>query len=855
MQAFWPLTARDVARITGGTLAGDPGALGLRLLTDSRVGVRPGDLFVGLAGPHFDGGRFASGVLARGAALAVVSPRFEGSLTGAVAADGGQAVVTVEDPLAALQALAAAARRSFAGTVVAVTGSNGKTTVKDMLTAALGQELRVTSSPLSYNSQVGVALSLLGLDPRAAVAVVECGISAPGEMDALAAMVRPDRGILTMIGDAHREGLGSREGTAREKCRLFRRIGAEGWVLVGEREALGQEALAGLGAGGGGAPRVVTVGGEGADFILTEGAEAGGGPVLARGEVRVPLALAEALPHWIEDGALAAAAALLLGASPEGIAAGLAAWHPAPMRLEMSTTPRGVLLINDAYTADPVSMEAALETLVRERGSRAGGGGRAVAVLGGMAQLGVARQQAHAGVGRRVVELGIDRLVGVGVGGAEIAAAAREAGMAAAAIATVGDVTEAAAELEEHCRPGDRVLLKASRPERLERIAELLSDAVAPARLHVDLGRVVANYRAIRKAVEQEDGTGAAVMAVVKSFGYGLDAVRIARALEHAGADAFAVAYADEGVRLRDQGVTAPILVQNILSREVDKVVRHGLAAQVWTGEQVAWLAREAERQRRAVRVHLKVDTGMGRSGAFPAEVPELARAIRASEWLMLEGLATHFAAAEDPAEDAFTREQIRRFNAVRAALAASGITVPWVHAAASAAIARFPEAHYTMVRSGLALFGYAEVEGGRVPLPQLPVLRLTTRVIAVKEIPPGHTVGYGRTFTAEGPREIAVVALGYNDGYPRSLSNRGWMAVRGRRCPVVGRVSMDVATLDVTDLGGQVRPGDEVVVFGPAPGEPSLTDLARLAGTIPYELLTRLSPRVRRIFWHGEVG
>lgn len=830
---MWPLDARELSRIVGGALRGDPAARGERVLTDSRLGVRPGDVFWGLVGPHFDGGRFAAQALADGAAMAIVGEA-HGDEIELPAGGAGRAVVVVADPLAALQALAAEARNRFAGSVLAITGSTGKTTVKDMLREALAGDRRVAASPQSYNSQVGVALSLLGLDPEAEVAIIECGISLPGEMAKLQTMVRPDRGILTAIGDAHLEGLGSREVTAREKARLFVALPDDGWVLAPAAEELGRAALADVGAA------VLTVASperHRADFELVAG---DGPPALRRGGRSVELELELPGPHLLQDAALAAAAALLLGASEEAIARGLRAWKPAPMRLEISTTPRGITLINDAYTADPTSVEAALEVLRRERS-----GGAAIAVLGGMAQLGAARAEAHRRVGRRVAESGVDRLLVIGDGGAEIAVAARAAGLADERIASAGDVAEAAMILDEICRPGDRVLLKASRPERLERLAALLFDSVAPARLYVDLDRVLGNYRRIERAVGRERG----VMAVVKSFGYGLDAVRVARALEQAGIAYLAVAYPDEGVTLRDRGITTPILVQNLLEAEVDKVVRHGLTAQIVDAAQIPWLDAEARRQRRAVRVHLKIDTGMGRAGSPVDRAAELAQRVAGCEWLRLEGLMTHFAAADDPEADDFTRRQIERFDRARAALDGAGLTPRWVHAANSAAIARFPEAHYTMVRTGLALFGYSAVEE-RVALGQQPALRLVTQVVSVKRLPPKHKVGYGMTWGTENEeRRIAVVALGYSDGYPWALSNRGWMSLHGVRCPVVGRVCMDVTMLDVSELGERARPGDEVVVFGPDEGDPELLELAELAGTIPYELLTRISPRVRRIF------
>ncbi len=838
MGSLWPLSAGEIARLVAAELTGDAAAAGVRVATDSRAAIRAGDVFVGLVGPHFDGGRFAGHAMAEGASVALVAPGHE------VVPAARQALLVVADPLAALQALAAEARRRFAGTLVAITGSNGKTTVKDMLRHALAAEHRVDASPRSYNSQVGVALALLELDPEAEIGLVECGISLPGEMARLERMVRPDRGIFTNVGDAHLAGLGSRETTAREKAKLFEHLPAGAWVLTSASETLAREALNELGV----TTRLVANLADGETGEEFGWRLANGAAFLVqtepRADTRVELALQPPAPFLVEDAALAAAAALLLGASPAAIAAGLAEWRPAPMRLEISTTPRGILLINDAYTADPTSVESALAALQRERST-----GQAVAVLGGMAQLGAARRGAHTRVGQRVVELAIDRLIGVGAGGEEIAAAAREAGMAPARVHVAADAEEAALILEETCRPGDRVLLKGSRPERLEAVAAALFDAVSPSRLYVDLDAIVENFRAIRRAA----GPGCGVMAVVKSFGYGLDSVRVGLALERAGVEYLAVAYPDEGVLLRDRGVTAPILVQNLLESETEKIVRHGLTAQVASEEQVRWLEREASEQRRAVRVHLKVDTGMARAGAQVGEVVGIARGLDQSEWLQLEGLMTHFAAAEDPGKDEFTRDQIARFAAARRALAEAGFTVRYVHAANSAAIDRFPDAHFNLVRAGLALFGYSRstrATPGRGPLAQHPALRLVTRVVSVRPLAAGQPLGYGLTWRPDdGPRTIAVVAIGYADGYAWALSNRSSMVLHGALCPVVGRVCMDVTMLDATAVADRVRPGDDVIVFGPDPGEPDLLELARLAGTIPYELLTRISPRVRRIF------
>ena len=796
-----PTTAAALCAQIGGTLVGDPEAPAARVATDTRGALREGDVFFGIIGPRFDGGAFAPGALASGASVVVTAD------SPASPPARGQAWVVVPDTLAALQALAAAERAAYDGPVVGITGSNGKTVVKEMLVAAIGDQLRVSASPASYNSQVGVALALLHARADVDVWIVECGVSERGEMARLERMVRPTCGLFVNVGDAHLEGFGNRETTASEKALLFARVGQDGWVAVPESESLAANALHGVGA-----------------------------PVCS---VEMPPA-AGASGVLATNRALATFAARRLGVSRELAERNLRGWSPLPMRLEISTTPRGVTLINDAYSADPVSMEAALVALTQEPG-----GGRTIAVLGEMAQLGARSEPAHAAIGRRVVELGIDVLVGVGAGGALMVRAARLAGMSSENAIEVASIQDAAAALESRAHRGDRVLLKASRPERLERVVGWLFESVAPARLEIDLGAVVANFEAVRSFVGPDVG----VMPVVKSFGYGLDAVQVARALERSGAAALCVAYVDEAVELRLAGVTLPILVQNVMRNEVDKLVKYGASAQIGAPEQVGWVAREAERQARRTPVHLKLDTGMGRAGVHVDQAAAVAAAILAEPALSLDGLMTHFAAADDPSQDAFTAAQIEAFNAAVAACIAMGAAPRWVHACNSAGAVRFPSAHFNMVRLGIGLYGHGpRVRGGPAVHP---VLRLTTRVVSIKQVPPGGSVGYGRTWRAgpDGAR-VALVAIGYNDGYPRALSNRGWMRVGTARLPVIGNVCMDVTMLDASAVA-TLKAGDEVVVYDDQDG-PTVSEAAELAATIPYELLTRLAGRVLRVFRRG---
>ncbi|TVQ99706.1 MAG: alanine racemase [Deltaproteobacteria bacterium] len=786
-----------------------------RVVTDTRAGIARGDLFVALPGPSFDGADFVERALADGAAAAIVA---RDSVV-----DEGWPVWRVDDPLAALQRLAGARRARYGGTVVAVTGSNGKTTVKEMLASVFSPTRRVSSSPMSWNSQLGVARSLLEADLSAEVWFIECGISQPGEMVRLAEMVRPDLGVLVGIGDVHLEGLGSREGVAREKVKLFEAGCRRVWMPEGVGGGLPARLLEEAGV----EVRGVSVG------ALPEGA----------GDVADWLeAPHRDVPFFREDARLVAAVASALGIGVEAIEEGLRAWVPAEMRLEWVTTPRGVLVINDAYTSDPGSLEGALQLLVRERTS-----GRAVAVLGGLAEQGEAMAAGLARVGVRLAATAVD-VVAVGEGGARIADAAVAAGLPSERVVRCAGHEDAARWLDAHCGPGDRVLLKGARPERLEHLLGTFFESLAPARMVVDLRRLQENYREVKRRL----APGVELLAVLKAFGYGIDAVRLALALEAIGADCFGVAYPDEGVLLRERGITTPILVQNISRDEIAKVVRHGLIAQVSTADQVLALEREAARHGVQVRVHLKVDTGMGRSGVRPDGLGGVLDSLAACSWLLLDGVMTHLASSEDAGQDEATVRQLAAFESAVQEVRDRGFDPRRIHACNSSGIARFPDGHGTMVRLGLGLLGCADPRT-QAGLGTRPVVRLETRVLSVRDLPAGAPVGYGRSWTAARDSRIAVVAIGYADGLPWSLSNAGWMWVRDRRAPIVGRVCMDVTMLDVTDIDGVVE-GDRVIVHGEAPA-PTVPEVAEQAGTIPYEILTRIAPRVRRIFLTDQGG
>ncbi len=813
------------------------------ICVDTRQPVDQDALFVALQGPHFDGHDFVDQAFQRGAAAAIVdrrAPQWNPWL------DDGRALLVVDDTLQALQAMAAHWRHSFDIPVVAITGSNGKTIVKDMLAAIASQAMTVHRSPGSFNSQVGVALSLLGLRQEHDLAVIEAGISQVGEMARLQTMIEPTHGILTNIGLAHAAGLPSLTITAREKRQLFAHTDGP-VVLPTDVEQLQPPQFH--------VKHPLWVGPHPGDDFPHDGDYLGVQRHRGRGHCDdpntqtfelhrpqgPPLAIDLHLPgdHNVQNAAQAAALALSLGFDDRAIQQGLKTYRLRSMRLEIHTTGTGITLINDAYNADPASVRAALTVLDRYAGDH-----RRVAVLGDMLDLGKRAPAAHRQIGAHVAHLGIDALFCVGHLARHIGAGAEEAGMDPDAIASVDDLHQLHPLLDDHLHPGDVLLLKASRDLGLDRAATRLLESVAATRLYVDLDAIAHNFHALKRHLDD-----VAVMAVVKSFGYGNDATRISQTLVAQGVDALAVAFPDEAIPLRRHHLNIPIAVTNARAEEADKLVKYRLQPLVYTDAVLQALADEARRQGRSVAIHLAIDTGMRRAGLRPQDVLPFARRVQRTPGLSIAGTMTHLAAADMPREDDFTAAQLQRFDRAVADLNEAGIDPGLLHVANTATAWRFPQARYDMIRIGLGIYGLhpSEAVADEAHTTRA-ALRLTSRILHTHRVDPGDTVGYGRRWKAPSPRRLATVAAGYNDGIPYFLSNQGHVLIAGQRCPIVGSVCMDATMVDITDTDAQV--GDEVVFFGHQQGAHlAIDEWADLGPTINYELLCNISPRVRRIF------
>lgn len=841
------LSLNEAARLAGCEVHSPVEGIRVSAVTvDSRRLTPPDGLFFALGGHQTDGHRFVADALAAGCVAAVVDARRARELEGhgplllaPGGDDGGDCV------LAALVRLATWWRDQLEGRVLGITGSNGKTTVKSALHAVLARAVHTAVSPGSYNSRLGVALSLLGMDAEAGVALVEAGVSEPGDMAPLEAMIRPDLGLLTGLGTAHIGRFATPERIGVEKIQLFGNIADRpgdkpGWVLIPDdpvcRKAardlrcdvhvFGQSTST---EGSVGAQRLSTTVrlGQAVRLHFPDG---------ERFDIEVP----DTSGAQVQNVAATASAALLLGLEPADIADALNGFRPPPQRLETCQTPDGVTIINDCYSADPTSTDAALRAL-GEYPTDA----RKVFVFGGMAGLGDLAEQEHRHAGGVAADVGVDLLAAVGHRAEATAQAFAETG--AGQVLRFADPAQAAGHLAKVLQHGDVVLVKGPTGLRMDGLARALVESSAPTRLIIDLTTVEANLRQLRLHVS----TGVKLCPIVKAAAYGGDPVRLCRFLERIGVDYLGVAFTDEGVALRKAGITLPVLVLSPGRGEERLLVAHRLTPVLHASDGLDALEEAAARADTPQRVHLEVDTGMGRYGFFPDEVLEVARRIHGSPRLHLEGVMTHFAAAEDPAEDDFTRSQIARFAEVLQSLEDEAIPVAIRHAAATAAALRFPEARFDMVRVGLGLYGVLPSEPCRQLLPLEYAVAAVSRISSIKTFPQGHTLGYGRRYRVTAPTErIAFIPCGYHDAVWRDLHRSGGeVLVRGVRCPIVGTVSMDSASINISAVP-DADIGDDVLLFGQWQGHilpPE--EVARRASTVTHQLLSGVGPRVQRIY------
>ena len=744
----------------------------------------------------------------------------------------------VPSPLKALQRLAEAHRKAFDIPVVGITGSNGKTVVKEWLYQLLSPTLAVTRSPRSYNSQIGVPLSVLLLDARSQVGLFEAGISQPGEMSALRHIIRPTVGIMTNLGPAHQENFATMDEKCLEKLSLFR----EADVLIYNAD---EEAVArGVKAMGYAGRRLAWSRRDSSCPLYVEALEKDARGTCIR--YRYEGAAHEARIPFTDDAAAlnclhCLAACLYLGLTPDEVARRLERLEPVAMRLEVIQGVRGCTLINDTYNSDVASLDIALDFMNRRPATAgaadadtAGEAPRKTLILSDILQTGMDGTELYGRVAQMAASRGIDRIVGVGPA---ISAAhalfpmkksffpTSEALLASGLLDTFHD---------------EVVLVKGARAFGFEQITEALSFRVHETTLEANREALAANLNFYRSFMRPQTK----LTCMVKASAYGSGAVEVAKTLQDRGVDYLAVAVADEGAELRRAGITTGIMVMNPEMSSFDTLFAYNLEPEVYSFGLLEALIHAAEKEGVTnFPVHIKLDTGMHRLGFDPhRDMQALIDRLHRQSSLIPRSVFSHFVGSDSAEFDDFSRQQFELFDAASRQLQAAFSHHILRHICNSAGIERFPERHLDMVRLGLGLYGVDPIDNRSLHN----VASLHTTILQIHDVPAGDSVGYSRRTFMERPSRVAALPIGYADGLNRRLGNRGgFCLVNGKRAPYVGNICMDVCMIDVTDI--DCREGDRVEIFG---DQLPVTELSDRLGTIPYEVLTSVSNRVKRVYF-----
>ena len=796
------------------------------LLTDSRsLCFAEETLFFALKSGRNDGHNYISDLYRRGVRNFVV----ENVPTDYASTYADANFLKVEKSLVALQRLAERHRDEFDIPVIGITGSNGKTVVKEWLSQILSPTMSVTRSPRSYNSQIGVPLSVWLLNEQSEVGIFEAGISEPGEMQALRDMIQPTIGVLTCLGSAHQENFQSLDDKCREKLRLFHDAQCVVYCYDDEvvRRCMGQSAYKG----------------EQLSWSMTDPAAAiYVGSVEKDGNTsRVTYTYkggtSSYVIPYIDDASVmnsvtCAAVALHLGISPQALSERMPQLEPVAMRLEVKEGQHGCTLINDSYNSDINSLDIALDFMSRRPDHK---NRRRTLIISDILQSGMQPEELYSEVSRLAVERGVEKFVGIGPAVCDNAACIHVAEAHFFPTVKAFVASKVFASLRDEV-----ILIKGARQFGFDSLTELLVRKVHETTLEVNLSAVVANLNYYRSFMKPSTK----LVCMIKADGYGAGAVEIAKTLQDHRVDYLAVAVADEGVTLRKNGITSNIMIMNPEMTAFKTMFDYDLEPEVYSFRLLDALVRAAEREGvTGFPVHIKLDTGMHRLGFDPEhDMERLIDRLKHQNAVIPRSVFSHFVGSDDDRFDDFSAHQFALFEKGSSQLQAAFPHKIIRHMDNSAGIEHFPERQMDMCRLGLGLYGIDSRDNHIINN----VSTLKTTILQIHRVPAGDTVGYSRKGTIDHDSMIAAIPIGYADGLNRRLGNRHcYCLVNGQKAPYVGNICMDVAMIDVTGI--DCREGDQVEIFG---DHLPVTVLSDVLETIPYEVLTGISNRVKRVYF-----
>lgn len=794
------------------------------LLTDSRrLSIPEESLFFALKTKTNDGHRYIKdlyGLKVRNFVVSDILPEYS--------AMPDANFLVVKDTLRALQRLVTYHRKRFNIPVIGITGSNGKTVVKEFLYQLLRSEFNIVRSPRSYNSQIGVPLSVWEMNERHTLGIFEAGISQPDEMEYLQPIISPTIGVITSIGEAHQENFISMGQKCREKLQLF--VDSDAIIYNGDDTLIADSVEASCLSH----KAIIWSRTDTEAPLYIESIEKQADKTIIRCTLlgfertyTIPFTDDASIENVIQ------CIAIMLYLKPTSVndVEKFSRLEPVAMRLEVIEGINDCLLINDTYNSDINSLDIALDF---QQSRKVGREMKTTLILSDILQSGTLPKSLYRKVSDLVSHRKVDRLIGIGKDLKEY-----EAFFPTKEKEFYTTTEEFLAQPLQQMFRNELILIKGSRRFHFERITERLVRKVHETTLEVNLDAIVHNFNFYRSRLNPETK----MVCMVKASAYGAGSYELAKTLQEHRCDYLAVAVADEGEELRKAGITIPIMVMNPEFGSFNVLFENNLEPEVYSFRLLDAIIRETERRGiTSYPIHIKVDTGMHRLGFQPGDMPAVCERLRQQSGVVARSVFSHLAGSDSSIFDDFTMEQIGKFQMAAKTLE-EGLEYKVIkHILNTAGIERFPQYQMDMVRLGIGLYGVSA--SGLRGLRNVSTLKTT--ILQIQNVPKGDSIGYGRRSYVDRDSRIAIIPIGYADGLDRHFSNReGIVLINGQRCPIIGNICMDACMVDVTDI--EAHEGDTVVIFGEGLEVNELSDRLH---TIPYEILTSVSPRVKRVYY-----
>jgi alanine racemase len=790
------------------------------LLTDSRSLHDPDKaLFFAIPGLHHNGHDFIYPLYQSGVRHFVISQDI--SLSNFPEAHFYQVINVVK----ALQKIASHHRQQFDIPIIAITGSNGKTIIKEWLFQLLHPFYSICRSPKSYNSQIGVPLSVWQLEPQHQLGLFEAGISKPDEMEHLASILNPSIGLFSNIGAAHSEGFTSEENKISEKLRLFTTV--KRLIYCKDHQAIHQQIVR----------KGIPTFSWGMDVhndlqILDIQKKVASSRIVAlynsdQIEIYIPFSDDASIENAIHCWAMM----LVLGIAQVVIQERMLQLEPIAMRMEVREGINDCIIINDSYNADLTGLRASM-VFCQERYPQH----KKTLILSDILQSGLTSEALHQSISQLIQLTRFDRLIGIGKKIADVAALLP----AAIRFEHYPDTSIFLKQQQHYSFKSEVILIKGARSFAFERISTRLSKKVHQTQLEVNIHSLIENIRVYQQQLQPNTK----IMVMVKAAAYGSGSIEVARALSFHKVDYLAVAYADEGIELRKHGIKLPIMVLNPEEAVFDSMVIHHLEPEIYTLNLLKSFGEFTQSIDEPIHIHLKLDTGMHRLGFSQEDLSAIADLLHAYPQLIVRSIFSHLAASESVEEDDFTYQQFQQFETMYNWLSQELDYLPIRHILNSNGILRFPSYQMEMVRLGLGVYG---IDGTGIIQSKLNnVLTLSCRISQIKQLSAGASIGYGRKGKATANMTIATLSIGYADGIARLAGNGNFkFLIRGKAAPTIGQVCMDMCMVDITHIP-EAEEGDIAIVFGE---DWPVAQLAEASQTIPYEIFAGISGRVHRAY------